>query len=111
MGIQAPHTLTPAIKEDVRFAKGRFLDSGASGILEILPCGDVMKSPWPGQSEKDSRRDITIENEIYQKLGQHPRLIIIVGWDLRDCVLTMECMPNGNLQAFLMKNDTVAETE
>ncbi|KAG9235620.1 kinase-like domain-containing protein [Amylocarpus encephaloides] len=103
--------LIPAIKEDVRFAKGRFLDSGASGILEILPCGNVMKSPWPGQSGMDSRRDITIENEIYKKLGRHPRLITILGWNLQDCALTMEYMPNGNLQAFLIRNNTVAESQ
>lgn len=111
MGIQATNVLTPAIKEDARYAKGRFLDSGASGILEISLCGDVMKSPWPGQSETDSRKDITIENEIYRKLGRHPRLIRIVSWDRPDCILTMEYMPNGNLQAFLIKNDTVAEAQ
>ena len=111
MSIQAPNAFNPAIKEDGRYAKGRLLDSGASGILEILPCGDVTKSPWPGQLEKDSRREITVENEIYSKLGRHPRLIRIVGWDLQDCVLTMEYMPNGNLQTFLLKNDTVTETQ
>lgn len=104
--------LIPAIKEDVRYAKGRLLDSGTSGILEILPRGDVMKSPWPGQFEKDNRKDITIENEIYEKLGRHPRLIRIVDWDVQDCALTMEYMPNGNLQAFLLINDdTVTETQ
>jgi hypothetical protein len=35
-------------KECVRYAKGQFLASGASGILELSPSGDVMKSPWPG---------------------------------------------------------------
>jgi len=94
------------IEECVRYAKGRFLASGASGILEISPCGDVMKSPWPGQYGEDSRRDITIENEIYRKLGRHPRLIRIVDWNLKDCVLTMEYMPNSNLQAFLVEKDT-----
>ena len=84
-------------KECVRYAKGQFLDSGASGILELLPCGDVMKSPWPGQYGEDSRRDITIENEIYRKLGRYPRLIRILDWNLEDYVLTMEYMPNGNL--------------
>jgi hypothetical protein len=57
------------IKEYVRYAKGQFLANGASGILELSPCGDVMKSLWSGQDEEDSRRDITIENEIYRKLG------------------------------------------
>jgi hypothetical protein len=52
------------VKKCVRYAKGQFLASGASGILELSPCGNVMKSPWPGQHGEDSRRDITIENEI-----------------------------------------------
>lgn len=102
MSIPAPNILAPAIKENMRYVKGRFLDNGASGILENLPCGDVLKSPWPGQFGKDSRRDITIEYEIYRKLGRHPRLIRIFDWDLQDCVLTMEYMLNGNLQAFLL---------
>ena len=65
------------VEECVHYAKGRFLASGASGTLELSPRGDVMKSSWPGQSGEDSRRDITIENEIYRKLGRHPRLIRI----------------------------------
>lgn len=111
MSIQVPNIFTPAIQSGVRYANGQFLDSGASGILEILPCGNVMKSPWPGQFEKDSRRDLTIENKIYSKLGRHSRLIEIVSWNSQDCVLTMEYMRNGNLQAFLVRNDTVAEAQ
>jgi serine/threonine protein kinase len=94
------------IKECVRYAKGQFLASGASGILELSPRGDVMKSPWPGQHGEDCRRDITIENEIYRKLGRHPRLIRILDWNPEDCVLTMEYMLNGNLQTFLVEKDT-----
>lgn len=111
LDIQAPKVANPTIQENGRYAKGRRLDSGASGILELLPCGDVIKLPWPGQLEKDSRREITVENEIYSKLGRHPRLLRIVGWDPQDYVLTMEYMPHGNLQTFLLKNDTVAETQ
>ncbi|KAH7317539.1 kinase-like domain-containing protein [Rhexocercosporidium sp. MPI-PUGE-AT-0058] len=95
----------------VHYAKGQFLDSGASGILEILPCGNVVKSPWPGQFEKDSRRDLTNENKIYSKLGKHPRLIEIVSWNPRDCVLTMEYARNGNLQAFLDCNSMVSKAQ
>jgi serine/threonine protein kinase len=108
---RAKDTIIPATKEVLRYAKGQFLACGASGILEISPYGDVMKSPWPGQSGEDSRRDITIENEIYEKLGPHPRLIRIVSWDPENCVLNMEYLPNGNLQTFLTENDAVAETQ
>ncbi|TVY12770.1 putative serine/threonine-protein kinase SIS8 [Lachnellula arida] len=95
-----------------RNAKGRLLDSGASGILEILPSGDVIKSPWPDLSESDSRRDLTTESEIYKKLGSHPRLLRIIDWSPEDCSLTMEYMPKGNLQAFLLTNNvTVTKTQ
>ena len=110
MSIQVPN-ITPAIQGGAHYAKGQFLASGASGILEILPCGNVVKSPWPGQFEKESRRDLTIENKIYSKLGRHPRLIEIVSWNPQDCVLTMEYMRNGNLQAYIVRDDTVAETQ
>jgi len=113
MSIQVPD-INPTIKGGeggVYYAKGQFLDSGASGILEILPCGNIVKSPWPGQFEKDSRRDLMIEYKIYSKLGRHPRLIEIVGWNPQYCVLTMEYMRNGNLQAFLVRNNTVAEAQ
>lgn len=109
MSIQLPNTSTPATQTSVRYAKGHLLDTGASGILEILPHGDVVKSPWPGQ--KDSREDLVTENQIYSKLGRHPRLITVVDWNPRDCVLTMKYMPNGNLQAFLSNNDNIAETQ
>jgi len=100
------------VEVHARYAKGQFLDSGTSGILEILPSGDVLKSPWPNQSEVDSRRDILIEKEIYKKLGAHPRLIKINGWNPHECSLTMEYMPNGNLQTFLLiNNDTITQTQ
>ena len=110
MSTQVPN-ISPAIQDDVYYAKGEFLDSGASGILEILPCGNIVKSPWPGQFEKHSRRDLTIEYEIYSKVGRHPRLVKIIDWNPQDCVLTMEYMRNGNLQTFLARNDTVAEAQ
>ncbi|TAQ89312.1 hypothetical protein B7494_g2374 [Chlorociboria aeruginascens] len=110
MSTQVPN-ITPAIQGGVHYAKGQFLDSGVSGILEILPCGNILKSPWPGQFEKDSRKDLTIEKKIYSKLGRHPRLIEIVDWNPQDCALTMEYMRNDNLQAFLVHNDTVAKAQ
>ncbi|KAJ5035184.1 uncharacterized protein L3040_008441 [Drepanopeziza brunnea f. sp. 'multigermtubi'] len=94
----------------VRDAKGLFLDGGASGILEILPCGNVIKSPWADPSD-DCRKELTIEHEIYEKLGPHPRLIKIISWNLQDCSLTMEHMPKGNLHNFLLQSDTVTETQ
>ncbi|KAH9213609.1 spindle assembly checkpoint kinase [Leptodontidium sp. 2 PMI_412] len=110
MSIQVPN-ISQATQGGVHYAKGQFLDSGASGILEILPSGNIVKSPWPGQFEKHSRRDLTTEYEIYSKVRRHPRLVEIISWNPQDCVLTMEYMRNGNLQAFLVRNDTIAEAQ
>ncbi|KAF4632944.1 hypothetical protein G7Y89_g5172 [Cudoniella acicularis] len=103
---------TNEIKTYVREAKGEFLGSGASGIIERLPSGNVVKSPWPGSGADDCRREITIENQIYERLGRHPRLVRIIDWDPIHCALTMEYMPNGNLKDFLLvKNDSVSTTQ
>ncbi|KAL2062756.1 hypothetical protein VTL71DRAFT_5828 [Oculimacula yallundae] len=108
---QTPLLETLQTAEEIRHVKGQFLNSGASGILEILPSGDVIKSPWPGRNEVDSRRELSTENEIYCKLGPHSRLIKILDWNSYDCSLTMEYMPLGDLQAFLLKTPTVTETQ
>ncbi|CZS94626.1 hypothetical protein WAI453_013334 [Rhynchosporium graminicola] len=102
---------TQQITGDIRHAKGCFLNSGASGILEILPSGDVIKSPWPGQNGVESRKELSTENKIYCKLGPHSRLVRTIDWNSYDCSLTMEYMPQGDLQSFLLKNPTVTETQ
>jgi serine/threonine protein kinase len=91
----------------VRASKGEFLASGASGILELLPSGDVVKSPWPGSGADDCRREITTEYQIYKRLGQHRRLVRIIDWDPEHCVLTMEHMPNGNLKEYILVNNGI----
>lgn len=42
-----------------------------------------------------------MERDIYERLGHHPRLLRIRGWDPEHCVLTMEYAPNGSLKDFL----------
>jgi serine/threonine protein kinase len=44
---------------------------------------------------------MTIESEIYKKLGPHSRLLKIIDWNPEECVLTMEYMPNGCLKDYL----------
>ena len=44
---------------------------------------------------------MTTESEIYKKLGPHPRLVKIIDWDPKECVLTIEYMPNGCLKDYL----------
>ncbi|KAL3428433.1 hypothetical protein PVAG01_01942 [Phlyctema vagabunda] len=104
-----PIAPTLKIESNVRDSKGECLAGGASGIIERLPSGNVVKSPWTGSREYDCRRDITIESDIYERLGPHPRLLQIINWDPEDCVLTMEYLPNGSLKDFLLaQNDKIS---
>lgn len=89
--------------------KGEFLTSGSSDLLSRLPSGDIIKEPWPGFTSEDSRKEMTIENSIYEKLGPHPRLVEIHHWDPDDCSLTMEYMPNGSLNPYIdAHHDTIS---
>jgi len=88
--------------------KGKFLAGGVSGIVELLPSGNVVKSPWPGLREADCRRDLRIEAAIYNKLAPHRHLVKLIDWDADHCILTLEYMPNGNLDTYLSAyNDTI----
>lgn len=50
-----------------------------------------------------------MENNIYERLGCHRRLIQIISWDPEQCSLTMEYVPNGSLKDFLLaKNDKIS---
>ncbi|KFY89503.1 hypothetical protein V500_05645 [Pseudogymnoascus sp. VKM F-4518 (FW-2643)] len=91
-------------------SKRGFIGSGASGIVNRIPCGDVVKMPWPGSRSAESRRDITTESLIYKKLDHHPRLIRTIDWDPEGCILTMEYMSNGTLKDFLSVNNEAVST-
>jgi serine/threonine protein kinase len=97
------------VEHNVRNSKGEMLDAGTTGIVERLPSGDVVKSPWTGSSETMCRDELILENRIYKILGPHPRLVKIIAWDAKDCVLTMEYMSNGCLRDYLTAhNDEIS---
>lgn len=84
--------------------KGDFLGGGATGLVERLKSGDVIKSPWTGRpTAPDCRQEMVIEAQIYERLGLHPRLVQLKHWDPIDCTLTLEYMPYGNLKEYVMK--------
>jgi serine/threonine protein kinase len=102
----AQHT---SIETNVSCARGKFISGGASGIVERLPSGDVIKSPWAGSQADVSRQGLTTEARIYEVLGPHPRLVRIVDWEATECCLTMEYMSNGTLKDYLRAhNDEIA---
>jgi serine/threonine protein kinase len=80
--------------------KGKFIDGGLSGIVELLPSGLISKSPWPDFRKEDSRREIANEHEIYKHLGPHPRLVPMEGYT-EEGALLLQHMRNGNLADYL----------
>ncbi|KAI3396846.1 hypothetical protein diail_11618 [Diaporthe ilicicola] len=85
--------------------KGDFLGGGATGLVERLESGDVIKSPWTGRpTASDCRQEMAIEAQIYERLGAHPRLVQLKHWDPVDCTLTLEYMPHGNLREYVEKH-------
>jgi serine/threonine protein kinase len=80
--------------------KGKFISGGLSGIVELLPSGLIIKSPWPGEQRHDSIRQIANEFQIYKHLGPHRRLVPVKGYTAEGELL-MENMPNGNLAEYL----------
>ena len=88
--------------------KGESIAGGATGLVERLPSGDVVKSPWPSRFH-DNHKGMANEAQIYEILGAHPRLVKMVDWDSETCCLTMEYMPNGNLNDYLRAhNDKIS---
>jgi serine/threonine protein kinase len=85
--------------------KGEFLGGGATGLVERLDSGDVVKSAWAGRpTASDCRQDMAIEAQIYERLGVHPRLVQYKHWDPVGHALTLEYMPNGNLKEYVQKH-------
>ena len=85
--------------------KGEFLGGGATGLVERLDSGDVVKSPWTGRpTASDCKQEMAIEAQIYERLGAHPRLVQFKHWDPVGHVLTLEYMPNGNLKEYIRKH-------
>lgn len=90
---------------DIIVPKGELLGGGLSGIVELLPNGHVVKSPWPGEHGGDSRRDLRTEALVYQRLvnkfGDHDRFIKFVAFNPDHHTLAMEYMANGTLRDYL----------
>ncbi|KAI3319140.1 kinase-like domain-containing protein [Xylariaceae sp. AK1471] len=85
--------------------KGEFLGGGATGLVERLKSGDVIKSPWTGRpTASDCRQEMAVEAQIYERLGAHHRLVQLKHWDPVDHTLTLEYMPHGNLMEYVKKH-------
>ncbi|KAF2771108.1 kinase-like protein, partial [Teratosphaeria nubilosa] len=85
--------------------KGKYIDSGVSGIVELLPNGHVIKSPWPGWPEDECKEDIAQEVRTYRRLlqcyGPRKRFIRLISYDEKEHAITMEHIVNGTLWTYL----------
>ncbi|RMJ26900.1 STYKc [Aspergillus sp. HF37] len=48
-----------------------------------------------------------VEAQIYEMIGQHPRLPKLIHWDRETCCLTMEHLENGNLKEHVLQNHQI----
>ncbi|KAK2745863.1 hexose transporter hxt1 [Myotisia sp. PD_48] len=99
----------PQPGEILYVTKGNVLAWGGTAILELLPSGDVTKTPipnpyWPAE-ERDHHRDMELEARVYETIGQHPRVPKILSWDPESRCLTMEHLHNGNLREYLREHN------
>lgn len=88
------------VETNIRYAKGKLISGGVSGVIELLESGQVLKSPHVGRRAADSQEGLKIEARIYQHLGYHPRLIRLFNYSAKEG-LSLEYMPNRNLKQYL----------
>ncbi|OJD18160.1 serine/threonine protein kinase [Blastomyces percursus] len=103
-----PNIPEPRPGEIIYVTKGKFLAWGGTAIIERLPSGMVIKTPLPNPycppEEKDHQRNMRLEAQIYQRIGEHPRVPSSVNWNPDTCCLTMEYLENGNLRDYIRQN-------
>lgn len=99
------------IEQNIIVSKGELIAGGSTGLTELMPSGHVAKSPWTGREAALCRRELTLESQIYEILGPHPRLVKIIAWDPTECVLVMEFMPNGCLKDYLLAHNDISTTQ
>ncbi|KXS94366.1 hypothetical protein AC578_2525 [Pseudocercospora eumusae] len=85
---------TSLVYDTKRWAKGKLIDGGVSGIVELLQNGDIIKSPWP--DDKECQEDMAREARTYQRLsesfGAHKRFVKLLSYDETEYAITMEYM-------------------
>jgi serine/threonine protein kinase len=83
---------------------GEIVGQGLTSVVERLPNGgDIIKTPWPDCDEYDDNcKQLAIEAKVYQRLGEHPRLVKFKGWNPATHALTLEYIP-CNLETYLKR--------
>lgn len=94
--------------------KGRYIGSGATSFVEKLKSGYIVKYPKPNpyslRDEESRRRDMQIEADVYQRIGNSPYVPKLIQWDEQSCCLTLEYLDNGDLGSYLRNTATEKST-
>ncbi|TKA77642.1 hypothetical protein B0A55_04625 [Friedmanniomyces simplex] len=89
----------------VQIPKGELLGCGISAIVELLPNGNVVKSPWNGEEAEECRQDLSREAAIYAKIykafGEHDRFVRFIAFNEESSEVILQYMPNGTLRDYL----------
>ncbi|EGU73644.1 hypothetical protein HZS61_002287 [Fusarium oxysporum f. sp. conglutinans] len=89
-------------------ARGEFVAVGSTSFVERLPDGSILKRPWPAPDRASERQDeLRLESKIYDRLGNNPLIVEKLGWDDKDCALTLEYMPNGTLKEYIKSHQEI----
>lgn len=85
--------------------KGKQVGRGETAHVERLPSGHVVKYPKPNpyspKEEEDHRRNMRIEAEVYQRIGDCPYIPRLINWDPETCCLTLEYLEKGDLAMYV----------
>ena len=79
---------------------GEFVAAGTTCLVERMRNGDIIKTPM-NHAGLDCVRDLITEAEIYQRLGEHPRLVTIRSCNVEQHRMVMEFMPHGTLKKYI----------
>ncbi|KAM5432016.1 hypothetical protein MferCBS31731_007686 [Microsporum ferrugineum] len=100
-----PPTDTKA--DNVYVSKGVLIGIGGTAYLERPPSGEVIKTPIPDpdpRSFRENCRNMRLEAQVYEMLGDHPCMPKLLSWDPETCCIRMEYMPRGNLKEYMHQN-------
>ncbi|QPG94750.1 hypothetical protein C2857_006898 [Epichloe festucae Fl1] len=92
-------------------AKGDFVGSGATSIVNRLTDDSIVKYPKPNSycphEEDRCRQEIITEAAAYQRIGNSDRTPAFISWDAESHSLVLEYLKNGDLQSYMRRHGTL----
>lgn len=95
--------------------KGEYVRRGATALVERLPAGHIAKTPIPNpydpREERENRRSMEHEYEVYRLIGPSPCVPRLIHWDSESRTLVLEDHANGDLETYMRnRSDIDADT-